>query len=100
MLNARYPILDSQEWSGNEILKHPVSGNQYPGSIFKANGFPANTRIPMQNGMQHQRLLWRGEKRLSIENDPRQDFEILQKEALKFFYFLGSLPNGFFCEIL
>jgi len=33
MLDDRYLMLDIQEYTGSEIQTHPVSRNQYPGSI-------------------------------------------------------------------
>jgi hypothetical protein len=52
MLGARYLILDIQEGTENEIQDHPVSRNQYPGSIDIAKGFRRNNLSPMQYFMQ------------------------------------------------
>ena len=41
-------MLDIQECTGNEIQKHPVSRNQYPGSFHIADGFRLSTLSPMQ----------------------------------------------------
>jgi hypothetical protein len=52
MLDARYLMLDIQECSDNEIKKHPVSRNQYPGSINVATGFRRNSLSAIQYIMQ------------------------------------------------
>ena len=42
MLDAGYLMLDIQECTNSEIEKHPVSRNQYPGSVNIGNGFHRN----------------------------------------------------------
>jgi hypothetical protein len=42
MLDAGYLMLDIPECTNGEIQKHPVSRNQYPGSVNTGNGFRPN----------------------------------------------------------
>jgi hypothetical protein len=52
MLDARYLMLDIYECTRNEIQKHPVSRNQYPGSRDIANDFHHNDLNPAKHFMQ------------------------------------------------
>jgi hypothetical protein len=45
MLDAGYLMLDIQECTWNEIQKHPVSRNQYPGSVNTRNSFHHNGQV-------------------------------------------------------
>jgi hypothetical protein len=42
MLDAGYLMLDIQECTNGELQKHPVSRNQYPGSVNTGKGFRPN----------------------------------------------------------
>jgi len=42
MLDAGNQMLDIQECNNSEIQKHPISRNQYPGSVNTGNGFRRN----------------------------------------------------------
>jgi hypothetical protein len=48
MLDAGYQMLDIHEYTKSEIQKHPVSRNQYPGSVNTGNDFHRNSldRVP------------------------------------------------------
>ena len=45
MLDARYWMLDIDEYPQDEIQNHPVSRNQDPGSINTCNGFHRNGQV-------------------------------------------------------
>jgi len=49
-------MLDIQECTGNEIQNHPVSRNQYPGSVNTRNGFHRDNQVLIQYFMQLQSL--------------------------------------------
>jgi hypothetical protein len=51
MLDARYWMLDIQASTANEIQKHPVSRNQYPGSRDNAKDFHQNDLNPARHFM-------------------------------------------------